>query len=78
LNWVEPIILNGFEKILAAIEMDMPAIEDGILVKILGVIHFVAMRHIRNHDRLGNRKGREYITISLSKLSAADYLTVTG
>jgi hypothetical protein len=62
-NCDEPLILNGFEKILAAIEEDMPSIEHGILVKILGVIHFVAMRRIRNHDRLGNRKGREYINI---------------
>ncbi|MBT4288786.1 MAG: hypothetical protein HOD92_15775 [Deltaproteobacteria bacterium] len=52
---ISEVILNGFNQVEKAITKNMPTIEPEILVKILGVIRFVARRRTKT--------GREYMKV---------------
>lgn len=52
---IDELILNGFNLVVNAIKKDMPTIEPDVLVKILGVIRFVARRRTKT--------GREYMKV---------------
>jgi len=51
----DQLLIPGFESVEKAIKKDLPNIEKGILVKLLGVIRFVANRR--------TKFGREYMNI---------------
>jgi hypothetical protein len=51
----EDLLREGFEMVIRAISSDLAEVSDEVIVRILGVIHFVARRR--------SRAGREYLDV---------------